>query len=124
MKKAYLSILLVIVAALLSATAQILFKFASGRLEFSFMGLITNVPLLIGLVVYGLVALIFILALKGGELSVLYPLLATAYVWVAIASPILFPEDSLNVFKVIGIAVIIFGVYSIGRGITHRVEVV
>jgi multidrug transporter EmrE-like cation transporter len=124
MEKSYKAVILIIVAAFLSAFALILFKFASQTFEFSVVGILTNVPLIVGFLLYGLVAVMFILALRDGELSVLYPLMASAYVWTAIASPFFFADDSLNALKVVGIAAIIFGVYSIGRGIEHKVEVI
>ncbi len=117
-------ILLVIIAALLSSAAQIMFKFASSKITFSLASFITNVPLIIGFFLYALVALFFILGLKEGELTVLYPILATTYIWTAIASPFFFPSDSLSPLKIIGIIIIITGVYSIARGMQHKVEVV
>ena len=76
--------------------------------------LITDVPLIAGLAVYGMGAILMILALKHGELSVLYPLLSLSYVWVAIAAVLVFHE-SMNAIKVAGIAIIIAGVAILGR---------
>ena len=51
---------------------------------------ITSVPLFCGYFLYGLGAVLFTLALRDGELSVLYPVISLTYVWVAILSvPIL-----------------------------------
>jgi drug/metabolite transporter (DMT)-like permease len=55
-----------------------------------------------------------ILALRHGELSVLYPIISLSYVWVAIAAVLVFHE-SMNAIKVVGIATIIFGVAILGR---------
>jgi multidrug transporter EmrE-like cation transporter len=119
----YKSIALVILASVLATVAQILFKFASQKLSLSFFGLITNYELIVGFIIYALVAFIFVLALKGGELTILYPILAMNYVWTAIASPLFFPSDSLTVLKTIGIFIIILGVGSIGRGMSSNIEV-
>jgi len=116
-------IILVLVATLFSAAAQILFKFASENISIS-VELLTNIELIVGLAVYFFAAIAFILALREGELTVIYPILATTYIWVAIASPFFFPTDSLNTLKIIGILVIIVGVYFTSRGIKHPVEVI
>ena len=119
-----MAILLVIIASFLSAAAQILFKFASAKLEFSFLALITNIELIAGFVAFVIVAFLFIVALKNGELTVLYPLLAAQFIWVAIASPFFFPTDSVNMIKALGIVVIMFGIYAIAKGMQHKVEVI
>ncbi len=124
MDKHYRSILIVILATLLSATAQILFKTASGKIDFTFTSFLFNIPLIFGFVVYAMVAILFIIALKDGELTVLYPILATAYIWVAIASPFFFPTDSLTVIKIMGILTIIGGVYCMARGLQHTSEAI
>ena len=46
----------------------------------------TNLPLLSGLVLYGLSTVLLVLALKDGELSLLYPVIALTYVWVTVLS--------------------------------------
>jgi drug/metabolite transporter (DMT)-like permease len=56
-----------------------------------------------------------LIAFRGGELSVLYPLIALSYVWVAILSKI-FLGDMMNPFKWAGIIFIMAGVSLIGIG--------
>ena len=124
MNPRYRSILIVLIASLLSATAQILFKTASGAIGYTLGSFVFNIPLILGFIVYAMVAFLFLIALKDGELTVLYPLLATAYIWVAIVSPFFFPTDSLTLMKIIGILTIISGVYCMGRGMQQKVEVV
>jgi len=75
---------------------------------------LTSIPLLGGLVLYGIGAVMMVLALQHGELSVLYPVISLSYVWVAILSVLIFHEH-LNVFRIGGIAVIIAGVAILGR---------
>jgi len=57
----------------------------------------------------------FIPALKGGDLSILYPFVSVTYVWVALLS-VRFLGEKMNKFKWIGIAMIILGVSFIGIG--------
>lgn len=75
---------------------------------------ITSIPLIAGLCLYGIGAVMMVLALQHGELSVLYPVISLSYVWVAILSVLIFHEH-MNVFRLSGIAVIIVGVAILGR---------
>jgi drug/metabolite transporter (DMT)-like permease len=111
------SLVLIVAFTLLAAAAQVLFKFGTNRLlgHTSLVAILTDVPLIGGLVLYGLGAAMMILALRHGELSVLYPLISLSYVWVAILSVVIFGE-SMNPYKVGGICVIMAGVGVMGMG--------
>ena len=78
------------------------------------MGYLTNLPLLGGYCLYGLSTVLMVFALRDGELSILYPLVALTYVWVTILS-VLFFHESLNVLKLCGIAIVVTGVAVLGR---------
>jgi multidrug transporter EmrE-like cation transporter len=77
--------------------------------------LLTNVPLIIGYVLYGVNTLLLVLALREGELSMLYPIIALTYVWVTLLSYTLLNEHP-NIMKNTGIAIIVLGVTVLGRG--------
>ncbi len=74
----------------------------------------TNVPLFIGYALYGISTLLLVLALRKAQLSILYPIISLTYVWVTILSLVIFHE-SMNVFKMIGLIVVITGVAVLGR---------
>ena len=76
--------------------------------------ILSNLPLFGGLACYGLSTMLLVLALRYGELSVLYPIIALTYVWVSILSVTVLGE-TLNVFKVIGLVLIVAGVAVLGR---------
>lgn len=76
--------------------------------------ILSNLPLFGGLACYGISTILLVLALRYGELSVLYPIIALTYVWVAFLSVALLGE-SLNVFKVLGLVLIVSGVAVLGR---------
>jgi len=103
------SIILVLIVTLFTSVAQIFYKFGADKLDFSIFGLITNYHLIIGLGLYGLGAVILITALRGGELTVLYPIIATSYIWVSVLS-IIFLNEEVSVLKWIGILAIVVGV--------------
>jgi drug/metabolite transporter (DMT)-like permease len=77
--------------------------------------LIGNAALLGGLSLYGVFTVLLVLALRDGELSVIYPIISLTYVWVTFLSMIFFNE-SLNPYKGGGIAIIVLGVTILGRG--------
>ena len=111
------SLILVIAFTLISAAAQVFFKFGSNRLhgQISLALVATDFPLIFGLALYGIGAALMVLALRHGELSVLYPLISLSYVWVAFLSVLIFGE-AMNPLKVGGICVIILGVGVLGSG--------
>jgi multidrug transporter EmrE-like cation transporter len=75
--------------------------------------LLSNVPLMAGLSLYGLSTVLLVLALRGAELSLMYPVISLTYVWVTGLSVLIFHE-SINPFKVLGIGVIVIGVGVLG----------
>jgi len=98
-----------------TSTAQILYKLGAPSLTLSWEGTIFNPPFMIAWVLYGLGALVMIAALKGGEVTVLYPVVASSYIWVLILSNRLFGE-AINSWKIAGIFIIIFGIACISWG--------
>jgi len=76
--------------------------------------ILTNLPLFGGLACYGISTALLVLALRYGELSVLYPIIALTYVWVSILS-VGFLGESVNSFKILGLVFIVLGVAVLGR---------
>jgi multidrug transporter EmrE-like cation transporter len=109
-----------------AATAQVLMKFGATHpmpavspadtatwLPF-LSALLHNFPLLLGYTAHSCNAMLLILALREGELSLLYPIIALTYVWVNLLSMYFFGEH-LNPWKAAGIALVIGGVALMGR---------
>ncbi len=105
---------LVLLGSLLGSFGPILLKKASGK-SFKIKDIIKNYYLIGGFLLYGVGTVLFIPALKGGELSVLYPLVATTYIWVSLWS-VKFLKEKMNKQKWIGVLLIIIGVVFIGLG--------
>ena len=100
--------------ALLGSSGQLLFKLGSSSVMLDFNSWVTNVKVIAGMLLYGLSAILFIFALKYGSLSVLYPVIATSYIWVAIFSNKVLGEQ-LSLPKWGGITLILFGIALIMR---------
>ncbi len=110
------AIAIVFLCTLIGSAAQILMKSGANNLTGgSLLGFVTNLPLMAGYVLYGLSTVLLVLALRDGELSVLYPVIALSYVWVTILS-VMFFRESMNFFKYLGIATIVLGVTVLGKG--------
>ena len=109
------AIALVILATLTGAFGPIFLKKASAKKLSKLSSLATNYHLFAGISLYVISTLIFIPALKGGELSVLYPFVALTYIWVSFLS-VRFLGEKMNKLKWVGIALIIIGVSFIGIG--------
>lgn len=109
------SVLLVCFCTLLGAAAQILMKVGMTQFKPEPMALLTNFPLIGGYALYGLFTLLLIIALREGELSMLYPIISLGYVWVTGLSYFIF-HDTLNTPKLLGIASIMVGVAVLGQG--------
>jgi uncharacterized membrane protein len=114
-KKAFF---LMIFCTIFTSLGQILWKLGLNRINFSQLATFFNWPFLVGFVAYGLGALLMLLALRRGKLSVLYPIVSTSYVWVSLVSPLLFPADSMNWQKWVGVALILVSVSLLGLGST------
>lgn len=107
---------LVFCCTLLGAAAQILMKYGANHLSHAgLLGMITSVPLVAGYCLYGMSTVLLVLALRDGELSLLYPVIALTYVWVTMLSVMLFHE-TVNLFKLLGVSIIVLGVTVLGRG--------
>jgi len=109
MKTKLSSVLLVIFCTFLTSIAQLLFKFGAERLP----EIITNWQLILGFFLYALAAAVLIVALKGGDVSVLFPIIATSYIWVAMLSSH-YLDETIGLLKLFGILLIIIGITSIG----------
>lgn len=114
------SLLLVTMCTFIGAAAQVFIK--SGANSISASGLIPtllamamNWRLVFGYSLYGISAALMVLALKHGELSILYPIIALTYVWVTILSVLLFHEQ-ISLSRAAGLALIVGGVAVLGRG--------
>ncbi len=116
MTTSIIAIAVVIINAFFNSVGQLFFKKGADRLERNFYKIITNKYIWTGIIIYVLGTVVFVGALRYGELSVLYPFVATNYIWVSLlASKYL--GEKMNIVKWLGILLIIIGVFAIGLGL-------
>ncbi len=108
-----LSIILVNIGNILGAFGALFFKLASNTI--TIRNFFRSRKLMLGLFLYGTSAIVFIIALRGGELTILYPMVASVYVWVSLLS-IWILKERMNAYKWIGILFILAGVSLVGIG--------
>ena len=114
-KTAVSSIFYILLSALLGAIGQIFYKYASNNLH-DVSSFLLNPFLYIGIGFYGIGLIFMLKALRRGELTVIYPIMATSFIWVCFMSPFFFSTDSMNPMKWVGIAIIVLGVSLVGIG--------
>jgi len=108
------SFILVFCCTLTGAAAQIFLKLGANKIEHpTLIQLLTNIPLMFGYSLYGMNTLMLALALRKAQLSLLYPIISLTYVWVTILSVLVF-QESLNIFKIVGLSVVMLGVAVLG----------
>jgi len=104
-----LMIILVIVSSILGATGMLFFKLGSKKVSFKIKDWITNWRIILGLVLYASATVTLVSALKIGELSVVYPMYALSYFWVALFSQTLLKER-VSILNWVGVFLIIGGI--------------
>ncbi len=105
-----------IVCTIFTSAGQLLWKAGSLQITFSKPLTFFNLPFIVGCVSYVVGSILMILAFKKGELSVLYPVVATSYVWVSILAPFFFPSETMNGWKWAGVLLILFSISFLGWG--------
>jgi len=105
---------LTFLTALMAAAGQLLFKQGASAVSVDLATWFLNVPLLAGLALHALGFVLLVTALKHGQLSVLYPVLATSYIWVALMSA-WFLAEPFSPTKWAGVGLIMAGIALIVR---------
>jgi len=105
-KNKKIGILIVLFSTILITIAQFIFK--SGLNDNNYF------IIFFGFILYGLSFVLMMLAFQFGELSTLYPLYATSYLWVALVSFFYFNE-LITFTKLSGIFLIIGGIALISK---------
>jgi len=118
-------IYLIIIQVLLASIAQIFFKkgvSGLGDVSFSLSGfwhlvikIFQNGWLIIGIFLFGVSFLIYLVALSRFQLNIIYPIFVSAgIILIAIFSWFLFKE-SLSLVQIAGIVIVIFGIFLLSK---------
>ncbi|HME87538.1 MAG TPA: EamA family transporter [Candidatus Nanoarchaeia archaeon] len=102
-------VIIMVISSFLAAFGQLSLKIGSMKLQKKLSDVFKNFAFMAGILFYGLSTVLTIVALKGAELSVIYPLASLNYVWVSLLSAT-YLKEKVNAYKIAGIALIIIGV--------------
>ncbi len=114
MEPKIIAVLMVLGCSILGAVGQIFLKLGSAEITASPLSWLLNTQLIIGISLYAISTVIFVLALRMVAVSVLYPVIAASYIWVAILAS-LFLGETFTPLRWAGIGLIISGIVLIIR---------
>lgn len=109
------AVVMFVLAALLGALGQFLYKSGADRAGGSAASYLLNPRLLGGVVCYGAVMVLFVAAFKkGGALTVLYPVYATTFIWAAVIAWLAYGVP-IRPVHLAGMGLLMVGMYLMGR---------
>jgi len=109
----FISVVLVLIGSFLGAVGTLFIK--KGTSAFSFWNLWKTKYFWGGMFLYVFSTVFYVIALKSEELSVVYPLVATTYIFTTYLS-VRYLGEKMNQWKWIGLIGIVVGVVLIGIG--------
>ena len=109
------SMLLVLLASFIGSFGAVFLKWGAGRLHRHWKSLIFNWRLAAGVGFYLLSSFFFVLGLRHGELTILYPMVSLGYLWTMLWSCIFFGERVTR-NKFLGIGLVLAGIVVLNLG--------
>jgi hypothetical protein len=109
------SIVCFLVAALLGALGQYLYKEGARSASGSFASYALDLRILGGVAAYIAVMTLFVAGFRrGGELAVLYPIYASTFIWGALIALVAYGTP-IRPVNVLGMGLLVGGMYLMGR---------
>ncbi len=115
MKTPLSSIVLVLFGSFIGSFGAVFLKIGAEHMKGSLLRLLTNYWLGVGVVLYLLSSVFYMMGVSQGQLTVLYPMVSLGYIWAILWARIFFKE-AFTMAKVGGLLLIIFGVALINLG--------
>lgn len=109
------SMLLVMGASVIGSFAAVALKHGADHLPPGILHVFVSWRIGMGVLLFMLSSVLFVAGLKHGSLTVLYPMVSLANVWTLVWSRLFFHEP-FNRPKLLGLALILVGVFFIGLG--------
>lgn len=108
------SMLLVLVASVIGSFGAVFLKIGAAKLHNGFWHIL-NPQLGAGVALFLTSSAFFVMGIRHGELSVLYPMVSLGYVWTLFWSRLFFGERFTR-GKFLGLGLILLGVFFVGLG--------
>lgn len=115
MKTPAASIAWVIVGTFVGSFGAVFLKIGAGKLSRDFRSLLTNWRLALGILLYLISSVFYVIGVRNGELSVLYPMVSLGSAWTLVWSKFLL-EESLTRPKFFAVGMILAGCVLLGMG--------
>lgn len=109
----------VLLAGFVGSFGAAFLKAGALRLQVNLISVATNWRLAAGILAYLISSVFFVKGISGGELSVLYPLVAVGYGWTMVWSKLFFGESFSRV-KFFGMGLVLVGLGLLGYGASLR----
>jgi drug/metabolite transporter (DMT)-like permease len=114
MKTPLNSIVLVLFSSFVGSFGAVFLKMGAERMG-GLVQLFTNYWLAVGVALYLISSVFYMMGLAQGQLTVLYPMVSVGYIWALLWARIFFKEE-ITLAKVGGLALIVGGVALINLG--------
>ena len=115
MKTPVESILIMFLAAFLGSFGAVFLKAGAGRLSRNWRDLVRNWRLPAGIAAYGGSSALFVVGMRHGELSILYPMISLGYIFTLVWSKLFFGEPYTKM-KFAGVGLILAGIIFLAAG--------
>jgi multidrug transporter EmrE-like cation transporter len=115
MKTPLSSILLILISSLIGSFGAVFLKVGAEHMKGSLGSLLKNYWLAVGVCLYLLSSVFFVMGVAQGELTILYPMVSLGYIWTIVWARLFFKEP-FTMSKIAGLVMIIFGVALINFG--------
>jgi len=109
------SMALVFLASFIGSFGAVFLKGGAGRLHRDIKTLVLNWRLALGVAFFLLSSFFFVLGVRKGELSILYPMVSLGYIWTLLWSRLFFGEPFTR-NKFVGIGLILVGIALLNLG--------
>lgn len=100
------AIVFILLSTIFTSFGQIFWKWGVNQTDYFWI--------ISGFVFYFIAASLMVISFKFGELSVVYPIIGTSYIWVSFLS-LIFLNESMNLLKWLGVFFILVGVSLVAR---------
>ena len=115
MKTPLSSIVLILLSSFIGSFGAVFLKLGAEHMTGSLKRLLNNYWLMVGVFMYLLSSVFYMMGVSQGQLTILYPMVAIGYIW-AILWARLFFKEGFTIAKIGGLVAIVVGVALINFG--------
>ncbi len=108
------SMALVFAASIVGSFGAVFLKMGAARIDKSLLSFF-NTRLALGVALFLGSSVFYTLGIRGGQLSILYPMVSLGYLWTLLWARLFFKE-AFTIQKFVGLGLILAGVFLVGLG--------